>query len=153
MYSPLDENRDVMAWENFQKPFPFQNRMNYEDLEQLGEELGVYSREGDEHIVDQLIDHLINGYFWVSYTGCQCWYMLVITGPTRGQIWYVDGLTVFTPVVLRDGEPDFHFDPEEPQEPRVTFTEWYEAWLNKQIRIAQEHWQKRGRVVPPLVMD
>ena len=39
-----------------------------------------------------------------------------------------------------------------PNAQRVTFTQWYEAWLNKQISIAQEHWRKRGRTVPSLAL-
>jgi hypothetical protein len=149
MYSPLDSDREVMAQENWDVPFPFDNTMNDEDLERYAEQHGLWSPEDDRPL--DTLDFLTEGYFWIVYDGCQCWYMLVMTGPARGQIWYVDGLNYFAPVTSRSKKISDGRDDTPTQ--RLTFTQWYEAWLNKQIRIAQEHWQKRGRTVPPLVID
>jgi hypothetical protein len=171
MYSPLEdvltieEERDFTArfnsdeeidedelWKedapfigDLAQPFPFKTAMTYEDIERFCEENGLSFND---------IEWLGYGHLTVGFAGCQCWYLLIITGEARGQIWYMDGL-LFTPVMLLDGELFDAVDHpvKATQAQHVTFAQWYEAWLNRQIRVAQEHWQKRGRVVPPLHLD
>jgi hypothetical protein len=156
LYSLNEERRASPVNSDLQRPFPFQEKMDYENLQVVAQELGVYSSDPDVgYTWIEDIEPLNHGHLWVCYTGCQCWYILIVTGEARGQIWYVDLPAPFAPVVLLDGKL-FHADADPlraAQAQRVTFTQWYEAWLNKQISIAQEHWRKQGRSVPPLALD
>lgn len=148
---------DAPVLKNLDRPFLFNEDMTDERMESFFAEHGIPKSEGYERLHD--------GYLWLIYSGCTCWYILIITGEARGQIWYMDTPTIYTPEMLIEGELFNASDElygkvhEARQDPvrvstaqRVTFTQWYEAWLNKQISIAQEHWRKRGRTVPSLAL-
>jgi hypothetical protein len=158
MYSPLKDEEERLTWVDLGKPFPFRNTMTYEDIIEFGKARGVYSPDDEEIDIDLdkiFVEYIDSGCLYFIYAGCQCWYILIITGEARGQIWSADLPMLFTPVMLLDGELfEADIDPSmAANAQRVTFTEWYEAWLNKQISIAQEHWRKRGRSVPSFILN
>jgi hypothetical protein len=122
-------------------PFPFVDRMTVAAVDEL------ISQQGWEIIAPLLMA----GQLLIGYTGCQCWYLLIVSGAAYGQIWYMDGGTYFSPVMVADGK-FYHSDKAPANAERVTLTRWYEAWLDEEIAIAQNHWQKRGRSVPSLTL-
>jgi hypothetical protein len=134
----LIDYEDAYPLGDLQAPFPLTTAVGEAEQDQLIEQYG-----------DAI---LTMGNIPVAFGGCQCWYLLIITGEARGQVWYED-LPIYTPVLLADGRI-YHRDWEEDDEPSpfnahpATFTAWYEAWLDEQIMIAYPYWRKRGRDVP-----
>jgi hypothetical protein len=90
---------------------------------------------------------LLAGYLMVGYSGCQCWNLLITAGEERGNVWYMDG--IYLPEHARFSEQANYIPA---ADERVTFTQWYEAWLDNDTAIAQNHWQKRGRTIPPIIL-
>ena len=84
-------------------------------------------------------------------------YLLIVTGEARGQIWYQESTRYFTPVFKIDGKaywPHYGQHDKVPADaPRLTFTEWYDLWLDEEIRSTQARWVREGRNVPPLILD
>lgn len=80
------------------------------------------------------IPHL-NGVITVAHHGCTIYNHLVVTGPERGHIWAEDigsdlGLW---PITKTGIDPAWLVDKNDFSLPPITFTQWYEGWLDEQI--------------------
>lgn len=120
LYIDLDyknENEKIKLSE----PFPFTKPWNLiaESFEKdISDE--AYTELENEYFDDKWI----NGLLRVSNYGCGIFMNLVVTGEEYGNIW-VDNR-------CNDGGlcPDPFFD----QEGRTTFLDWYELWLDKELK-------------------
>lgn len=66
---------------------------------------------------------LMNGTFPICHHGCAKRTFLVVTGKERGHVWY-DGRASTEPISPHADE----------RGRRLTFAEWYDAWLEKSLR-------------------
>jgi hypothetical protein len=107
---PLGEAppRNVPNWfsgryeETLRRPFPLT-------------EYWVWENEWGSPDLEARISELQNGALCLGTDGCAMYWFLIVTGPERGQMWWVADVGV------------------QPLAPRRTFGSWYEAWLDGDV--------------------
>jgi hypothetical protein len=142
-YDLLELNSMIREKDDLARPFPFTTTITTDACDHL---LQMH----DDW--DEAEAFLSAGHIMVGYSGCQCWDILIITGDQRGYMWYMDGL-FHSPIKIANGVICCHlYDEDDGRVPDdavpVTFSQWYEAWLDESIATAYAHWRKRGRDVP-----
>ena len=70
-------------------------------------------RETSAHLwEDDVPDEITDGLLYLGNDGCGMYWALVVSGPSRGEVWQI----------AEDGV--------QPCDPKLTFIEWYDSWLN-----------------------
>jgi hypothetical protein len=110
---------------NLSEPFPHRQAWNLP--EERFEHSDFDSDEEEQTWVAELDREtwnpaLMNGAFPICHHGCAYRTYLVVTGPERGNLWF-DGRASDQGIVPHSG----------PGGGRVTFAEWYDAWLDGRL--------------------
>jgi len=61
-------------------------------------------------------------FLWLGTDGCAMWYLLGITGPERGFMWFFEDCAAKPLIQAMDGG-------------RVSFLDWYEQWSEKFLQL------------------
>lgn len=133
VYSIEDSlNDNLYPAQYFSRPFPHSAHWNLDVSQfqaELGEDTGLAAYEAE-----YVRDEHFQGALPINTAGCTHFYLIVLNGPERGNLWY-DGRGVDAGILPLPG-------PNHP-EARMGFFAWYEAWLDHSIAHARAGFPRR----------
>jgi len=102
------------------KPFPYTEPWNEEWINNIDWD---HERPNDEIVKNYMNVSHISGTLQIAHYGHGCTYLLVVTGPEVGNIWF-------------DGRADYGgiFPECEQNKPRLSFLDWYFGWLQSRLQ-------------------
>lgn len=128
---PLENGRfadlDYKSEENLidlSKPFPHTEQWNLDLGEQTDDNEEEYRKKEDEYFDI----NWINGLLRISNFGCGVHISIVVNGSEYGNIWVDD----------RSNDQGIYPDPYSEKEARIQFFDWYESWLDKELKTCRK---------------
>ena len=115
------QNNDLI---DLSKPFPHSENWNMQLGEYSEESEKEYSKKEEEYFDPKWV----SGALRVSNFGCGVSLNIIVNGSEYGNIWVDD----------RCNDQGIYSEPLTEKEERVTFFNWYESWLDKQLKDLKE---------------